>query len=82
MPLNTALLLDPEYVAMASYRPFFQKQMAVIGDAETRMIAIEWGIEMKNEAAHAAIIGIKAAATITPSADAASAPTPISSTTK
>jgi hypothetical protein len=67
MPLNTVLLLDPEYAAMANYRSFQQKEMARIGDAETRMLLVEWGVEMKNEAAHAAIIGVKAKSTITPS---------------
>lgn len=67
-PLNTVLLLDPEYLAMANYRSFQQKDMARIGDADTKLILVEWGVEMKNEAAHAAIIGVKAAAAITPSA--------------
>jgi hypothetical protein len=72
---QTVYLLDPEYLAMGNYRPFQQTPMAKTGDAEVRMILNEWGVECRNEAAHAAAVGVKAGATITPEmvADTASA---------
>lgn len=59
---RTALLIDPEYAAVAFYRTFQTKDIAPIGDAETKMILAEWGLEMKNEAAHAAIFDLTTAA--------------------
>jgi hypothetical protein len=56
---RTVLLVDPEYVALAFYRNFTSKDLAVVGDAETKMILAEWGVEMKNEAAHAKIADIQ-----------------------
>jgi hypothetical protein len=56
---NVVLGLDPAYMAMAYYRTLRSVPIAKIGDAETRMILAEWGIEMKNEAAHVALIGAK-----------------------
>lgn len=61
---NTALFLDPAYLAVAYYRTLRQTPIAKIGDAETRMILAEWGVEMRNEAAHAVIVGVKGSATI------------------
>lgn len=55
---RTALLLDPEYAKVAFYRNFQQTEIAKIGDADTRMITAEWGLEVSNEAAHAAIFDL------------------------
>jgi len=55
---RTALLLDPEYAKVAFYRNFQQTEIAKIGDADTRMIVAEYGLEMSNEAAHAAIFDL------------------------
>ena len=55
---RTALLLDPEYAKVAFFRNFEQQEMAKIGDAETRVIVAEWGLEVSNEAAHAAIFDL------------------------
>lgn len=52
---RTALLLDPEYVAVAYYRPVHRQDIAKIGDADTKMLVAEYGLEMRNEAAHGAI---------------------------
>ena len=57
---RTVLLLDPEYAAVASYRPFQTQDIARIGDAETKMILAEWGVEMRNEKAHAKIADVQA----------------------
>lgn len=62
---NTVLGLDPSYLSMAYYRTLRSIPIAKIGDAETRMILAEWGIEMKNEAAHLAFLGMKGNAAIT-----------------
>ena len=52
---RTAFLLDPNYARIAYYRRFQQSQLAKIGDAETRMILAEWGLQVDNEAAHGAV---------------------------
>lgn len=56
---NTALFLDPAYLAVAYYRTLRQTPIAKIGDAETRLMLAEWGVEMRNEAAHAVVVGLK-----------------------
>jgi hypothetical protein len=55
---RTALLIDPDYAAVAFYRNFTTQDIAKIGDAETKMILAEWGLEMRNETAHAAIFDL------------------------
>lgn len=52
---RSALLIDPEYVAVAYYRPLHTQQIAKIGDADTKQIVVEYGLEMRNEAAHGVI---------------------------
>lgn len=52
---RTALLLDPNYVKKAMFRPFFTKDLAPVGDAETKMIVVEWGLEVGHEGALAKI---------------------------
>jgi hypothetical protein len=51
--VSAALFLDPEYAAVAYYRPFQTVDIAKIGDADTKMIVAEYGLEMRNEKAHA-----------------------------
>lgn len=48
---RSALLIDPEYAAVGFFRNFQQVQIANIGDAATRMLVVEFGLEMRNEAA-------------------------------
>jgi hypothetical protein len=60
LPLDIGLLIDPDYAAVAFFRAFRQYLMARTGDAETRMIVVEWGIEMRNALAHILFNGIKA----------------------
>ena len=62
---DIALLLDPDYLALGYYRNFRTYQIAKIGDAETRMILAEWGVEMRNPLAHILFNGIKQGAVIT-----------------
>jgi Family of unknown function (DUF5309) len=59
VPTDLALLIDPDYAAVAFFRAFRQYLMARTGDAETRMIVVEWGIEMRNPLAHVLFNGIK-----------------------
>lgn len=58
---RTVFLLDPEYAAVAYYRPFSTVDIAKIGDADTKMIVVEYGLEMRNEKAHAKIADVQAA---------------------
>lgn len=60
VPVDIGLLLDPDYVAIAFYRSFRQYLMARTGDAENRMIVVEFGVEMRNSLAHVMFNGIKA----------------------
>ena len=53
MPQSSVYYVDPDYVRFAFYRTFRQKPIAPIGDAETRMILAEWGVQVDNEKAHA-----------------------------
>lgn len=61
---DIALLIDPDFVAMAFFRNFRQYPIAKIGDAETRMILAEWGVEMRNPMAHILFNGVKQGAVI------------------
>jgi hypothetical protein len=56
---DIGLLIDPDYAAVAFFRAFRQLLMARTGDAETRMIVCEWGLEMRNPLAHILFNGIK-----------------------
>lgn len=64
IPTDTSLLLDPQYLAVAFFRNFRQYPLAKIGDAETRMILAEWGVEMRNPMAHILFNGVKQGAVI------------------
>lgn len=59
VPTDVGLLIDPDYAAIAFFRAFRQYLMARIGDAETRMLVVEWGLEMRNPLAHVLFNGIK-----------------------
>lgn len=61
---DVSLLLDPDYVAVGFFRNFRQYPLAKIGDAETRMILTEWGVEMRNPMAHILFNGVKQGAVI------------------
>ena len=64
VPADIGLLLDDEYYSVAFFRRFRQYPIAKIGDAETRMILCEWGVEMKNPLAHILFNGIKKGAVV------------------
>jgi hypothetical protein len=52
---RTIFLLDPQYIAVAYFRPFKTVDIATTGDAMTKMIVTEYGLEMRNEKAHGKI---------------------------
>jgi hypothetical protein len=58
LPVDVGLLIDPDYLAIAFFRSFRQYLMARTGDAEVRMIVVEWGVEMRNSLAHILFNGI------------------------
>lgn len=55
---DVGLLIDPDYLAVGFFRAFRQYLMARTGDAETRMIIVEWGVETRNALAHILFNGI------------------------
>ena len=52
MRTRDALVLDPEYAAVAYLRPFQTIELAKAGDSEKTQILAELTLEMRNEAAH------------------------------
>ena len=64
IPTDISLILDADYLATGFFRNFRQYPIAKIGDAETRMILAEWGVEMRNPIAHIMFNGIKQGAVI------------------
>jgi hypothetical protein len=65
IPSDVAFILDPDFLATAFYRNFRTYPLAKTGDAETRMILAEWGVEMRNPLAHILFNGVKQGAVIT-----------------
>jgi len=55
MRSRDALVLDPEYAAVAYLRPFQTNELAKAGDSDKTQILVECTLEVKNEAAHALI---------------------------
>ena len=52
MRTRDALILDPEYAAVAYLRPFQTNELAKAGDSDKTQILVECTLEVKNEAAH------------------------------
>ena len=57
---RSLLLVDPEYAKVAYLRNFQTMDIAKIGDADTKMILAEYGLEMSNEAAHGIVADLTA----------------------
>ena len=57
-----AFLMDPRYYRVAYFRNFQRSKIAKIGDAETNMLVVEYGLQVDNEAAHGAIRDLTVAA--------------------
>jgi hypothetical protein len=47
-----ALVIDPEFASIVYLRKFTTKKLAKTGDAEKRMLVVEWGLKVHNEKAH------------------------------
>ena len=58
LPPDVGLIIDPDYLAVAFFRSFRQYLMARTGDAETRMLIVEFGVEVRNALAHVLLNGI------------------------
>lgn len=56
---DVSFILDPDYLAVAFFRNFRQYPLAKTGDADTRMILSEWGVEVRNPLAHILFNGVK-----------------------
>lgn len=52
---RSALLVDPEYIGTSYLRSFETQDLGSIGDAVTKAIYVEFGLEMKNEAANGVV---------------------------
>jgi hypothetical protein len=52
MRTRDAIVVDPEYAALAYLRPFQTIELAKTGDAEKTQLIAELTLEMRNEAAH------------------------------
>ena len=52
MRTRDALVLDPEYAALAYLRPFQTNELAKAGDSDKTQILAELTLEVRNEAAH------------------------------
>jgi PPE-repeat protein len=61
MRTTDALMLDPEYAALAYLRPFQTNDLARTGDSDKTQILAELTLEVRNEKAHGGIFDIKAA---------------------
>lgn len=53
--------IDFEYVALAVLRPMFTEELAKTGDAEKRMMLMEYTLRVENEAAHFGIFDLTTA---------------------
>jgi len=60
MRTRDALVLDPEYAALAYLRPFQTNDLAKTGDSEKTQILAELTLEVKNEAAHGGVFDLSA----------------------
>lgn len=49
---RTAFVLDPEYASVAYLRNFELQDLAKTGDAEKKMLVVEYGLSVDTEAAH------------------------------
>jgi hypothetical protein len=61
MRTRDALVLDPEYAAIAYLRPFMTNELAKAGDADKTQILVECTLEVKNEAAHGIVADLNMA---------------------
>lgn len=48
-------VIDPQYASVAYLRPFQTVELAKTGDAEKRMLLVEWGLKVNTEKAHGVV---------------------------
>ena len=61
MRSRDALVIDPEYAALAYLRPFQTNELAKAGDADKTQVLVEVTLEVKNEAAHGIVADLNMA---------------------
>jgi hypothetical protein len=61
MRVRDALVLDPEFAAVAYLRPFQTNELAKTGDSENTQILAELTLEVRNEAAHGGVFDLNMA---------------------
>jgi hypothetical protein len=61
MRTRDALVLDPEYAALAYLRPFQTIELAKAGDSDKTQVLVEVTLEVKNEAAHGIVADLNMA---------------------
>ena len=61
MRARDAFVVDPQYASMAILRPIQQMELAKTGDAEKRLMLVEYGLKVNNEAAHGMIADLTTA---------------------
>jgi len=52
------LVLDPNYARVAYLKPTTQKELARTGHSERRLISVEYGLQIDNEAAHGVVADV------------------------
>jgi len=55
---RSLLLVDPEYIAVSYLRDFKSIDISTIGDAVTKLLVVEWGLQMSNQAAHGGVFDL------------------------
>jgi len=58
---RSLLLVDPEFAKVSYLRNFQTVDISTIGDAMTKMIVVEYGLEVSNEAAHGVVADLNTA---------------------
>ena len=56
---RTVLMLDPQFARIGYLRPFHSWEPGKVGSADTRVVEVEWGLQVDNEKAHAKIADIQ-----------------------
>jgi hypothetical protein len=59
MRARDAFVLDPAYAEISYLRPIRQEELAKTGDAEKRMLVVEWGLKVKQEKAHGLVADLE-----------------------
>lgn len=57
--VRDAFVIDWDYVEIDYLRPFQTEELAKTGDAEKRLLIVEYGVRVKNEKAHGVAVDLK-----------------------